>query len=295
MADVQGVDMFQVSVPNAPQMLTAAREASSLAQDEKPATQQTDEAPILAIPGNRQITFASSDAQALDQLEEVLRAILGPVGETQNIGNFQAFQLRNAGAEQVASLLKELFEKMPASSQRTSPTPLRVAADDRLNMIVIHASRADREVIGGLIQVLDSPDVTDALSINQPIIVTVRNTDADRILAILSNVFRTQMSSGGGRKQVPIPEGLPVELASLLQQVNVATSGPLLTLGVDTVTNSVIVLAPPQLRDQVKSTIEQIDGAVETEPGERIEIIQLQKTSPARIQRALDNLFKATK
>jgi len=210
--------------------------------------------------------------------------------------------LRNAGAEQVASILKELFDKKSAtlarstlSSSSSSSTPLLVAADDRLNMIVIHGSRADREIIGNLIQVFDSPDVTDALSINQAIIVTVRNTDADRILAILNSVFRTQLSSGGGRKQVPIPEGLPVELASLLQQVNVATSGPLLTLGVDTVTNSIIVLAPPQLRDQVKATITQLDNAVESEPGEQIEIIQLQKTSPARIQRALDNLFKTKK
>ncbi|MFM7740251.1 MAG: hypothetical protein ACKO9H_12670, partial [Planctomycetota bacterium] len=63
-------------------------------------------------------------------------------------------------------------------------------------------------------------------------------------------------------------------------------------LGVDGVTNSLIILAPQQLRDQVKATIEQLDRNVEVEPGEKIEIIQLKETNPARIQRALDLLFK---
>jgi type II secretory pathway component GspD/PulD (secretin) len=264
--------------------------------DETPRSQEKP--PILIIPGDRQLTIVSSDSQALDEFEQVLRTLLGPGAIEQNMGNFQTFRLRNAGAEQVAAILKDLFEKMP-SRQRTpgaaSGTPLLVAADDRLNLVVVHGSRTDREVIGHLIQVLDSLDMTDALSINQPIIVPVRNTDADRILAILNNVYRTQLSSGGGRKPVPIPEGLPLQLASLLQQVNVATSGPILTLGVDTVTNSIIIFGPPQLRDQVKATITQLDRAAETEPGEEIRIIQLQKMSPARIQRVLDTFFKSAK
>ncbi len=300
----RGVNQYQVSVSSARAFLDdSAALTNSPFQDELATPQQTDKAPILVIPGNRQITFASADSEALDQLEQVLRAILGPGGTGQNMGNFQTFLLRNAGAQQVTSILKELFEKLPSTRQRnstgtsttSSTTPLLVASDERLNMVVVYGSRSDRETIASLIQVLDSPDITDALSINQPIIVTVRNTDADRILTILNSVFRSQLSTGGGRKQVPIPPGLPVEVASLLQQVNVATSGPLLTLGVDTVTNAIIVLAPPQLRDQVKATIGQLDRAVETEPGEEIQIIQLKKTSPARIQRALDNLFKAKK
>jgi type II secretory pathway component GspD/PulD (secretin) len=275
--------------------LTAQETAGS--QDERAPQRQTDKAPVLVIPGKGKITIASSDPQALDELEKILNLITGPNASSLDLGNFQTFQLRHAGADQVVAILKDLFDKKPGSQQqqRTSNVPLLVAADDRLNMVILHAGRSDREIIGNLIQVLDSPDVTDALSINQPVVVAVRNTDANRLLTILNSVFRTQLSSGGGRKQIPIPEGLPVELASLLQQVNVATSGPLLTLGVDTVTNSIIVLAPPQLRDQVKATIVQLDEAVETEPGEQIEIIQLRKTNTTRIQRALDNLFKEKK
>ncbi len=43
--------------------------------------------------------------------------------------------------------------------------------------------------------------------LNQPVIVPIRNTDANRVLTILNSLYRTQLSSGGGRKQVSIPEG----------------------------------------------------------------------------------------
>lgn len=250
-----------------------------------------ERAPIFVIPGNRQLTIASSDPQAIQQMEELIRAIASPIADAQTSGNFETFPLKNAGASEVASILNGLFEDMGDNKRGFGP-PVVITADDRLNLLIVHGSRSDRETIGKLAEVLDSPDVNEAFSINQPEIVTVKNTDADRILRILQNVYRTQLSSGGGRRQIPIPDGVSTEMATMLQQINAATSGPLLTLGVDGVTNSLIVLAPQQLRDQVKATIEQLDRNVEVEPGEKIEIIQLKETNPARIQRALDLLFK---
>ena len=250
-----------------------------------------ERAPIFVIPGNRQLTIASADPQAIQQMEELIKAIANPIADAQTSGNFETFPLNNAGASEVASILNGLFEDMGENKRGFGP-PIVITADDRLNLLVVHGSRSDRETIARLAEVLDSPDVNQAFSINQPEIVSVKNTDADRILRILQNVYRTQISSGGGRRQVPIPDGVSTEMATMLQQINAATSGPLLTLGVDGVTNSIIVLAPQQLRDQVKATIEQLDRNVEVEPGEKIEIIQLKETNPARIQRALDLLFK---
>ena len=250
-----------------------------------------EKAPVFVIPGNRQLTIASSDPAAIQQLEDLIKAIAGPIAESQTSGNFETFALKNAGASEVAEILKDLFKGM-GDSKRTFGPPIVITADDRLNLLVVHGSRSDRETIGKLADVLDSPDINDAFSINQPEIVTVRNTDAARILTILQNVYRSQLSSGGGRRSLPIPEGVSTEMATMLQQINAATSGPLLTLGVDVVTNSIIVLAPQQLRDQVKATIAKLDANVEVEPGEKIEIIQLKETNPARIQRAIDLLFK---
>lgn len=256
--------------------------------------QTGDDPPIFVIPGNRQLTIASADPAAMQQLEQLIRALAGPAAEGGNSGNFETFSLQNAGASEVAALLTDLYEEMTAA-KREFRTPVVITADDRLNLLIVHAGRSDREVIAELIEILDSPDLNEAFSINQPVIVPVKNTDAERILRILNSVYRSQLSSGGGRRQIPIPDGVSSDLASMLQQINASTSGPILTLGVDAITNSIIILAPPQLRDQVRATIEQLDRNVEIEPGEEIEIIQLQKTNPVRIQRALDLLFKENK
>ena len=254
-----------------------------------------DKPPVIIVPENGRLIIASSDVDALNQLEQILSVIMrGGLGEGSG-KNFQIFVLRNAGAGDMADLLNQLFKDLKTARRGSGGTPTVITSDERLNVIIVHGSRADREVVGSLLRTLDSPDIADAKSINQPVIVTVRNTDAGRVLTILNSIYRAQLSSGGGRKQIAIPEGIEPELATMLQQVNAATSGPLLTLGVDTITNSLIVMAPPQLRDQVRSVIEQLDHAVETEPGEQVEIIQFRHSSPARIQKALDMLLKEGK
>ncbi len=267
-------------------------------QDDQKARQipgDADKPPVIIVPENGRLIIASSDVEALNQLEQILAVIArGGLGEGSS-KNFQIFALRNAGAEDMADLLNQLFKDLTTAKRGTGGTPTIITSDDRLNVIIVHGSRPDREVVASLLKTLDSPDISDAKSINQPVIVPVRNTDAGRVLTILNNIYRTQLSSGGGRKQVSIPEGIAPELATMLQQVNAATSGPLLTLGVDTITNSLIVMAPPQLRDQVRSVIQQLDDAVETEPGEQVEIIQFRNANPARIQKALDMLLKEGK
>jgi type II secretory pathway component GspD/PulD (secretin) len=225
-------------------------------------------------------------------LEEILKIMLRSTTTEIGSRNFQVYLLRNAGAEEVSQLLQDLFKGMATARRGLGGTPVVITADQRLNMVIVHGSRADREIVSGLMQALDSPDLPDSLAINQPLIVPVRNTDAGRILTILNSLYRTQLSSGGGRKQVAIPEGISAEVAVLLQQVNTATSGPILTLGVDTVTNAIIIMAPQQLREQVRTMVSQLDQAVIVEPGEEIAIIRLQDTSPERIQRALDMLLE---
>lgn len=273
-------------------------------QREQPLVQQPAEpAEIVIVAQPDRLVLASADQAALNQLQDLITLLVrssggrdqrGPLAGTRN---FDVFPLKNAGAEAVATQLRQMFREL-ATARRGSTatsggtTPVVFAADDRLNMLIVHGSRADREVVGELLKILDSADVPNAALLNQPTIVPVRNTQASRVLTILNSLYRTQLSSGGGRKQISIPEGISPEVATVLQQVNAATAGPVLTLGVDEITNSIIVMAPQQLRDQVREVIEQLDSAVETLPGEGIEIIKFENSSPERIQKALDLLMK---
>ncbi len=279
---VQAISILQYATQDAGNSLTSG----SLETQQEP--------PVVLIPESDRLIIASTDIAALNQLQQLLQLLAKRPSSEAGIKNFQVFQLKNAGAEDVATQLKQLFKELTSSRRALTGTPVVITSDDRLNMLIVHGSRTDREVVARLLETLDSPDLPNIL-LNQPVIVPVRNTDANRLLTILNSLYRTQLSSGGGRKQVAIPEGIAPEVATVLQQVNAATSGPVLTLGVDNVTNAIIVMAPQQLRDQVRTTIEQLDRAVALEPGDQIEIIKFQGSNPQRIQKALDMLLKEKK
>jgi arginine repressor/predicted RNA binding protein with dsRBD fold (UPF0201 family) len=264
------------------------------ANEARQAIAATDEPPVVLIPETGRLIIASSDVAALNQLQQLLQLLSRRHTGDAGTKNFQVFQLKNAGANEVATQLKQLFKELSSTRRLISGTPVVITSDDRLNMLIVHGSRTDREVVARLLETIDSPDLPTLL-LNQPIIVPIKNTDADRVLTILNSLYRTQLSSGGGRKQVAIPEGIAPEVATVLQQVNAATSGPVLTLGVDTVTNAIIVMAPQQLRDQVRTVIEQLDGSVATEAGDQVSIIKFEGSNPQRIQKALDLLLKEKK
>ena len=92
-----------------------------------------------------------------------------------------------------------------------------------------------------LLRILDTSDLPGPLSVAHPELLPLKNTQAKRVLAILENVYKTQLTSGGGRKPVPIPKGVSSDVASVLQQINAAAAGPLLTLDVDETTNAIVM------------------------------------------------------
>ncbi len=81
--------------------------------------------------------------------------------------------------------------------------------------------------------------------------IAIENTNAKRVLDSVREIYKTQLSSDGGRRAMPIPEGVSVEVANILQQINAASTGPLLTVSLDAMTNSLLVRAPPELSTEV--------------------------------------------
>ncbi len=259
---------------------------------------------IIAVPQSQRLVLMSLDREALDQFENLLTILTrstDPTGldasDTATTKNFDVIPLKHAGANVVATQLRQMFKELERSQRgvlglSNSRTPVVFGADERLNTLIVHGSRSDRQTVRELVKTLDSADAPINLLLDQPTIVPVRNTDANRIVTILNSIYKTQLSSGGGRKPVPIPEGLSPDVAIVLQQVNAASAGPLLTLGVDSITNSIIVRAPEQLQVQIQGVIEKLDQAVATQPGQEIEIIKFENSNPERIEKALDVLLQ---
>ena len=262
-----------------PHRLTAATPVPPAAQS-----------PILIIPGPNGITIASSDQEALDRFETLLRALLrNDDTQTGPASNFSIIPLKNADSSQIQKLLRELWEDMPFNL-RGGPGDLVVVAAERLNSLVVYGSRTDRKIAEYLATSLDTPDPASAIGLRKPRILSIEHTDAQKIYAALRAVYKSQLTTGGGRKSVSIPEGVSSDVASVLQQINAAATAPLLTLHVDQKTNSIVVNAPLQLADEIAEFVTTMDAQAQTHPARTVQLIPLKGGNARRVRRALEAL-----
>lgn len=240
--------------------------------------------PIIVAPGTDRVTIASDDAEALEQFIALLRTMSDrdDVGD----GNFTIIPLRNADALFAADMIERLFETRGFS--RRSRMDIVAVADERTNSVIVRGSRADRMVVEQLLETIDDGELPNALTRNQPTLIPVRNTQASEIAEVLSEIYETQLTSGGDRSRIPVPGGVSKDVAAVIRQINAAQTGPLMTMGVDESTNSLVVLAPQPLVEEVRDLVQQIDKAAAEDPAEALRVIALKKTSAVRFEDILD-------
>ena len=247
--------------------------------------------PIIVLPKDGNITIFSEDTEALDQLDKLLRGMARPT-EVAGRG-FGVYALKNSGAASVAETIQKslrIQSTTGGTSRNSGPT---VVADDRLNAIVVHANRTDRMAIEKLIEALDSAEIPD--SSNRPRRVAIKHGYALQIEPVLRLVYKAQLTTGGGRKELPIPPGLAPEVAATLQQMNAMNTGPLLTLSVDETSNSIVIMAPNSLAEQVTKLIEELDQAALNENAQAMNLIPTERMSSVRAQKILNLLLDKTK
>lgn len=268
--------------PDDPCGSQAPQEATQTQDDQEPA-------PILLVPGNGRITISSDDTEALDQLESVLRAVFSGSRRRRSSRDFSVYALSNAAATSVSDLLNNIF------GRNNSPIAFGsvvIVPDQRLNALIVFAGRADRERIEQLIEILDSQDTPETLATNRTKVIRVLNADAEQIREVVSGIYRAQMTAGGSRQQVSIPRGVPAEVATVLRQINAAASSPLLNIQVEKTTNSLVVMAPTNLLEEVSSLIDELDKASGVSRARGVSIIELQKTNSRRVMDVLDRVLK---
>ncbi len=258
--------------------------------DEEPESDQ-EASPILVVPGDGRITISSDDTEALDQMEAVLRAVFSRSGgrRARSSKDFSVYALTNAAASQVGDLLNNIFgrENSPIAFGNVVIVP-----DQRLNALIVFAGRTDREKIEELIEILDSDNIPETVATQRTKVVEVKYADAEKIQTVISGIYRAQMSAGGTRSQISIPKGVPAQVATVLRQINAASSAPLLTVQVESTTNSLIVLAPQNLLDEVTDLIKELDQAAATSRARGVSIIELRKTNSRRVMDVLDRVLK---
>ncbi len=245
-------------------------------------------APVLLVPGKGRITISSDDSDALDQMESLLRAVYSGSGRPRSRKDFNVYALTNAAASTVGDLLNNIFgrDDSPIASGSVVIMP-----DQRLNALIVFAGRNDRERIEELIEILDSDNIPDTVATNRTKVIPIRHADAERINEVIAGIYRAQMSAGGSRQNITIPRGVPSQVATVLRQINAASSSPLLSVQVEKTTNSLVVMAPQNLLDEVSSLIEQLDTASGQSRARAVSIIELQKTNSRRVMEVLDRVL----
>jgi type II secretory pathway component GspD/PulD (secretin) len=104
---------------------------------------------------------------------------------------------------------------------------------------------------------------------------------------LVRDVYKSQLSSGAGRDPLDIPEGVSSEVATILQQINAQTSGPLLTMSVNEASNLIVLRGPNELTSEIKEFIEKIDQQSSSAPSRRIQVLRLESTNSKNLEKAL--------
>ena len=279
-------DATQPAEPTAEPTKTAAQQPNASDSESAPK-------PIVIIEGDRSLTIASDDLEALDQLETLLRALTrrkigGSYGH-----EFVVYAMQNSGASAVVETLNQLYTtRKGRSTPQISSGNVVFVPDERLNAVIVYANRKDRERIEDLIQTLDTEQVPQSLQTNRTEVVLLKHAQAARVQSVIQSIYRAQMSPGKSRASVAIPAGVPPEVASVLRQINASASSPLLTVEADETTNSLVVMAPATLLEEVTGLIEQLDETAGTNRAYGVTVIPLKKTNASTLMRALGRIAR---
>ena len=256
-----------------------------------PETGQTETGPpVFVVPGEGRVTILSDDTEALNQLESLLRALASRRGAVGGVGNYIIVPLHNTGAASIANLLEELF-RQTSRGEPGNANRVAIVADERLNVIVVHGSRTDRAMVKNLVRMLDSSNLPESHA-SSPQIIPLKYTSAERVETILRAVYRTHLTAGGSHTRIRIPEGVPQRVTDVLRQLSASSAGPLLTLEIDRLTNSIIVLAPQQLSREVAALVQRLDSSAKDGASGRIRIIPLEEVNSEQMSQALDLLLE---
>jgi type II secretory pathway component GspD/PulD (secretin) len=248
--------------------------------------------PVYIVPGPQGVTIMSEDTGALDQLEQLLSVVSQP--QSRGSRRMFVYPLKSSSASRLADTLNKLYRYVPNSSRgRTSRGRTTFVADERLNALVVFASRSDRQEIEELLEILDVEQTPDMQATHRPVVIPLQHARAVTVEQQLRLLYKTQLTAGGKQPAMEIPSGTNARAAALIEQINAVRLGSLMTLGIDEDTNSILVVAPPSLIEEVRRFAEELDRAADEHPRRAVRIMPLKKTNAAEMDRALQRVLRA--
>lgn len=268
------------------------------------------EAPPLIVtqtPDGR-IVITSQDPRAMELVDFLLRDVVPPKPD------YRIFRLRYAWADNVVKVLETLFsEKKTESrfpswfyydpwmssqnetkepSRLSSRRPVKFVADlDTNSVLVQNADARQLAQIEQIIQFYDQPPPQDSESVRVTEIFRIRYSKASQVAAAVKEVYRDLLSPEENRRDGR--GGILLFLDGGQGDARTPRFKGLLSIGVDDLSNTLLVSAPVYLMNDIRKLIQELDQAAEPVQ-ETVEVIQLGPgISAESVRRSLGDLLGA--
>ena len=239
-ADTQQVRVHALTFADANQLAPALQQASAAMPS--PATQDPMKVSIVPATGSNALILTGI-APDLDAIEKLIDPL--DKNGTADTAQVKTVMLKHARAETLAPLVEKLLSDRAMMSLRDMPqslrqeylrrgidrAPVRVAADTRLNAVIISGPPAVLETADQMVAQLDAESVPQG-GAPEVRVVTLRNAEAAEIAQTITQMFANDPSGA---------------------------AAPLVTVNASS--NSLIVRATEAQHTQIEGVIEQVDAA----------------------------------
>lgn len=289
---------------------------------EKPRPQTPAPVRIRRGPDGRLI-LESQDTDALDRLEELLHEAAPPKRD------YKVFYLKHSTtwAYSVELSLKDFFEEDKKKSTGNNFNPfygyrmggdntqdsnrrlskrkaLKFISDSDSGTIIVQGADAQQlKTIEELINIYDQPLATDGKQVRKTQIFTLKYSKATTIAETIKDVYRDLLSTNDkayqnqqGKEGQKPPErnytfvyGNAESGDKSKQETPIKFKG-LVSLGVDDISNTIIVSAPESLLENIEQLIEQLDRAAQ--PTNSVQVVKLDgKINSSDLQKRLSKIL----
>ncbi|MFM7929821.1 MAG: secretin N-terminal domain-containing protein, partial [Pirellula sp.] len=186
-----------------------------------------------------------------------------------------------------------------ATSTMSGSGDISITADPRLNALFVQANPLDMQLIEELVQIIDTDDApVDPQTRGTPNIIYLESASVTEVEATVRSVFADRLGGGAGAQNAQRPPS-PQEFIEALRggggggrrgsapkELKEAT----MTITSDKKNNSLIVVAPKQLFDQVEEFVKMLDKTVEGSEDSFI-VAPIAGVNPNTVRSALSSVF----
>ncbi len=325
LADLDLIDSKSAPAPEkeSPDKGSAEKPAEVTRPEAAPESPAGSAPPIMIRQApNGRIVIGSPDTEALDRLEELLAELSPPSRD------YKIFQLKypSTWAYGVELNLKAFFKDTSneetvtdnfwgssyttkkATDQRLSRRKeLKIISDDDSRTILVQGGTPQQlATIADLIEIYDQPTSGDPQSVRKTEIFRIQYSKADQIAETLKQVYRDLLSANdpslqsNNQQQKQSTERVYSyrfgnsdnnESKTKEQQQPLKFKG-LLSVGVDEISNSVVVSAGEELLAEIRQTVKALDDAAH--PHINVQVLQVQNLDTGLLKERMDKTFSPT-